>query len=79
MLVEGIFNPGTKPRQVWFTVEGLLYKEPAKVVYYIMRNGLIYESETWWFVEDYVEAVGTNAFMDMLEREESVPDPVSSC
>ena len=79
MLVEGIFNPGTKPRQIWFTVESLLYREPAKVVYYVMKNGLIYEGKTWWLVEDYSKAVGRNPFMDMLEREESVPDPVSRC
>ena len=72
MLVEGIFNPGTKPRQLWFTVESLLYREQAKAVYYIMKNGLIYKDKTW-------EAVGTNPFMDMLEREESVPDTVCSC
>ena len=45
MLVEGIFVPGTKKRSFWFTVDSLFHKEPAKTVYYIMKNGLIYEDE----------------------------------
>ena len=57
-----------------FTIQGT-----SQVVYYIMKNRLIYEDKTWWLVEDYLEAVGTNPFMDMLEREESVPDTVCSC
>ena len=45
MLVEGTFVPGTKKRSFWFTVDALFHKEPAKTVYYIMKNGLIYEDE----------------------------------
>ena len=32
MLVEGIFVPGTKKRNFWFTVESLFHKEPARAI-----------------------------------------------
>ena len=69
MLVEGIFIPGTKPRQVWFTLGSFIEKEPARVVYYVMKNGLIYEDDLWWTVLNYVDTVATNPVMDMLERD----------
>ena len=78
MLVEGIFIPGTKARQVWFTVQSIIEKEATKVVYYIMKNGLIYKDDLWLIVLDYFETVTTNPVMDMLEKDEQIPDVTSS-
>ena len=78
MLVEGIFVPGTKKRSFWFTVGSLFQKEPAKTVYYLMKNGLIYEDKYWWKVVDYAAAIITNPDMDMLEGESTVPVTIDS-
>ena len=78
LLVEGIFIPGTKPRQVWFTLGSFIEKEPAKAVYYVMKNGLIYKDNLWWIVLDYIDTVATNPVMDMLEKDEEVPDVTGS-
>ena len=78
LLVEGIFIPGTKPRQVWFTLGSLIEMEAAKVVYYVMKNGLIYKDDLWWTVLNYIDAVATNPDMEMLEKQDSIPDSVTS-
>ena len=52
--------------------------EPAKVVYYVMKNGLIYVDDVWWTVLHYVDTVATNPVMDMLEMDELVPDVTGS-
>ena len=78
LLVEGIFISGTKPRQVWFTLGSFIEKEPAKVVYYIMKNGRIYKDDLWWVILDFVDTVATNPVMDMQERDDLVPDTTGS-
>ena len=52
--------------------------EPAKVVYYVMKNGLIYKDDLWWTVLNYIDAVATNPDMEMLEKQDSIPDSVTS-
>ena len=69
---------GTKKKSFWFTVDSLFHKEPAKTVYYVMKNGLIYKDKYWWKVVDYAAAIITNLEMEMLEEESTIPDNIYS-
>ena len=78
VLVKGVFDKGGPKIEAWFTVKEYLDRETGKLVFYIMKNGLIYQDRYWWFVELFEEAVGRNFKLDPQVKEEWVPDDIGS-
>ena len=79
VLVRGVFNKGGPQIEAWFSVEEYLLRETGDLVFYILKNGLIYQDKYWWFVELFEGAVGRNFKLDpQVKEEEVIPDLVTS-
>ena len=76
VLVKGNFGL-KQEREVWFTVEEYLNRNTGKLVFYVMKNGLIFLDSFWWFISFFGSSVQTNKWLKE-NMEEPVPDEVRS-
>ena len=79
VLVKGVFTKNGPEVEVWFTVEEYIGRETGRMVFYIMKNGLIFQNKYWWFVELFENALGLREKENIqVKEEEVIPDQVSS-